>query len=442
MKEIQAKDDAEEVAQHWEQEVRALRTMNQLNQDHIVHFITAFRRLKEKGEEEYYLMFEWADGGNLCSLWKRMPSPVMTAHLVKDVIKQILGLAKALEAAHNLNKTGASYRHGDLKPENILVFNNGGSVGTFKIGDWGEARQHDQATVMRPSKTAAKYGTRRYEAPEVETGIKSQYLGHTTKRRSRLYDIWAMGCITLELIIWLLYGEKSVTQFHNELGNDSFYEIHVVNGKKIASVHSAVTRWMDVMADDPKCQVGTTALGDLLELVRTGLLVVRLRPRMGTTISEPPMKPRKDSASEIPSIQGSGIITSEKAAVEENAVGSVEKLTSDIPSISLTPAESISVETPLQPEPEPAGESRFLADEFRKRLEHIDAEDEDETYWCIDGSRHSIPESLSASYSTSQLIASSYGTTDGDLGTYTETLNSASHGLSAPYQKRVSIPEI
>ncbi|XP_014559825.1 hypothetical protein COCVIDRAFT_90891 [Bipolaris victoriae FI3] len=441
VKEIQAKDDAEEVAQHWEQEVRALRTMNQLNQDHIVHFITAFRRLKEKGEEEYYLMFEWADGGNLCSLWKRMPSPVMTAHLVKDVIKQILGLAKALEAAHNLNKTGASYRHGDLKPENILVFNNGGSVGTFKIGDWGEARQHDQATVMRPSKTAAKYGTRRYEAPEVETGIKSQYLGHTTKRRSRLYDIWAMGCITLELIIWLLYGEKSVTQFHNELGNDSFYEIHVVNGKKIASVHSAVTRWMDVMADDPKCQVGTTALGDLLELVRTGLLVVRLRPRMGTTISEPPMKPRKDSASEIPSIQGSGIITSEKAAVEENVVGSVERLTSDIPSISLTPAESISVETPLQPEPEPAGESRFLADEFRKRLEHIDAEDEDETYWCIDGSRHSIPESLSASYSTSQLIASSYCTTDEDLGTYTETLNSASHGLSAPYQKRVKLDE-
>lgn len=440
VKEIQAKDDAEEVAQHWEQEVRALRTMNQLNQDHIVHFITAFRRRKEQGEEEYYLMFEWADGGNLCSLWKRIPFPIMTARLVKDVVKQILGLAKALEAAHNLNKTGASYRHGDLKPENILVFNNGGSVGTFKIGDWGEARQHDQATVMRPSKTAAKYGTRRYEAPEVETGIKSQYLGHTTKRRSRLYDIWAMGCITLELIIWLLYGEESVTQFHNELGNDSFYEIRVVNGKKIASVHSAVTRWMDVMADDPKCQVGTTALGDLLELVRTGLLVVRLRARLGTTISDVPAKPRQDSASHIPIMQGSGIMTSEKSTVEANVVDFDENPAPGLPLFSLTPAsaEAAPTRTPLQPEPEPAGESRFLADEFRERLEHIDAEDEDETYWCIDGSRHSVPESLSASYSASQLIASSYGTRDGDLSTYTETSDSANHGLSAPYQKRVN----
>ncbi|EUC46749.1 hypothetical protein COCMIDRAFT_35616 [Bipolaris oryzae ATCC 44560] len=439
VKEIQAKDDAEEVAQHWEQEVRALRTMNQLNQDHIVHFVTAFRRRKDQGDEEYYLMFEWADGGNLCSLWKRMPSPIMTAHLVKDVIKQILGLAKALEAAHNLNKTGASYRHGDLKPENILVFNNGGLVGTFKIGDWGEARLHDQATVMRPSKTAAKYGTRRYEAPEVETGIKSQRLGHTTKKRSRLYDIWAMGCITLELIIWLLYGEQGVNNFHLELGNDSFYEIRVVNGKRIASVHSVVTRWMDVIAEDGRCEVGTTAIGDLLELVRTGLLVVRLRARLGTMISEAPVKPRQDSATSIPSMQGSGIMTSENLTVEENVVEFDENPAPGLPSFSLTPApaETVSAETPLQPEPEPAGESRFLADEFRKRLEHIDAEDEDETYWCVDGSLHSIPESLSAS----QLIASSYGTTDGDLATYTATSNSASHGLSAPYQKRVKLDE-
>jgi serine/threonine protein kinase len=161
VKEIQATEDAQAVAEHWEKEAKALRMMNELNQEHIVHFVTAFRRRKENGGEEHYLMFEWADGGNLRSLWKDNPFPLLTASLVKDAIKQILGLARALEAAHNLNTTGASYRHGDLKPENILLFSGGGSIGTLKIGDWGEAKEHEQVTEMRPSKTTAKYGTRR-----------------------------------------------------------------------------------------------------------------------------------------------------------------------------------------------------------------------------------------------------------------------------------------
>jgi serine/threonine protein kinase len=115
--------------------------------------------------------------------------PILTALLVKDAIKQILGLARVLEAAHNLNKTGASYRHRDLELENILLFCGGGSPDTLKIGDVGEAKEHDQVTDMRPGKTTAQYGTRRYEAPEVETRVKAKWLGQSTRRRSRLYDI-------------------------------------------------------------------------------------------------------------------------------------------------------------------------------------------------------------------------------------------------------------
>ena len=66
--------------------------MNELGQKSIVRFITAFRRLC-RDAEEHYVMFEWADGGNLRNLWERMPSPILSGKLVKSVIDELLGLA-------------------------------------------------------------------------------------------------------------------------------------------------------------------------------------------------------------------------------------------------------------------------------------------------------------------------------------------------------------
>lgn len=375
--------------------------MNRLDQEHIVRFITAFRRRRQHGGDEHYLMFEWADGGNLRNLWKNMPSPTLTAPLVKDVIKQVLGLAKALDAAHNLNATGASYRHGDLKPENILVFNKGGLIGTLKIGDWGEAREHGQATEMRPSKTTAKYGTRRYEAPEVETGVTPKWLGQSTKRRSRLYDIWAMGCITLELTIWLLYGAEGLGRFDRELGFGSFYQTSVVNGRKVAQVHDAAVRWMDQMAEDPRCQVGSTAIGDLLELVRTALLVVKLPRRLGTTLSDIPERSRTDSF--VDSGMNATRVTPQDVVSEESAIDSTVQPAIDIPSFSFTPAEPEPDKIPVQPEPESRGPARCLATDFRTRIETINGEDEDESYWYAQPLDQHRPGNLKGSFSLSAL---------------------------------------
>ncbi|KAL1799029.1 hypothetical protein ACET3X_003066 [Alternaria dauci] len=343
VKEIQATEDAQEVAEHWEKEVKALRTMNKLNQEHIVRFITAFRRRREHGGDEHYLMFEWADGGNLRNLWKRMPSPTLTAPLVKDVIRQVMGLAKALDAAHNLNATGASYRHGDLKPENILVFNKGGLIGTLKIGDWGEAREHGQATEMRPSKTTAKYGTRRYEAPEVETGVTAKWLGQSTKRRSRLYDIWAMGCITLELTIWLLYGADGLSRFDHSSTN--------------------VTR-----------------------------------------------------------------VTPQDVDFEGSAIESPVQPAVDIPSFSFTPAEPEPDKIPVQPEPESRGPARCLATDFRTRIETINGEDEDESYWFaqhldqhrLEGLPGSFSHSASSPTPSSYKSEETYQAQDPELSTQNE----------------------
>jgi serine/threonine protein kinase len=371
-------EDERKVADHWESEVKVLQAMNELNREHIVRFITAFRRPREHGGSEHYMIIEWADGGNLRSMWKRNPVPNLTVALIKDAMFQILGLATALEAAHSLNVNGVSYCHGDLKPENILCFDNGRTIGTLKIGDWGQAKEHRSMTEMRPSEVAEAFGTRLYEPPEAETGIIFRLPGQSTRRHSRLYDIWAMGCITLEFIIWLLRGWEGLVQFHSDIGERTFYEIIVSNGRREAQLHSAAKSWMDSMANDPRCQVGSTALGDLLELVRTALLVVKLPRRPGKVWKDRLEVFRTDSVSNLgPEVGGSGVKNG-PFRIEETPHSPPE-----LPTFTITPADPEPERDPILPELEKSRPVRCLATDFRSQMEHIVAEDPDEAegYW-------------------------------------------------------------
>ncbi|KAH6629798.1 hypothetical protein C7974DRAFT_472500 [Boeremia exigua] len=380
--------DRHKVAEHWNDEVRALLEMNRLGQDHIVRFITAFRYGKQE-DPEHFLVFEWASGGNLQDLWKELPHPVRTAELTKAVIEQLLGLAKALNAAHNLSPT-TSYRHGDLKPANILWFRTDKETGIWKIGDWGEAKVHFVNTEARRSNTGAKFGTRRYEPPEVELGTT---LGDTLqpektgdKRRSRLYDIWAMGCIALELMIWLLYGQDELNRFNDEVrgdysSNSPFYQIKKSGNTYIAEVHRVVLHWLQHMVSDSACRPGTTALGDVLEIIEQGLLVINLPQTGGRSMSfgKSPAKSGlqlREQAFSLDADESAQISLSQDQAVV------VDDPSTDFPSIKFTPAEPTTVV--VQPEPRPTqtstGRVRFLAEDFQLRLEQVFLTFEEE-YW-------------------------------------------------------------
>lgn len=182
-------------------------------------------------------MFPWADGDSLRDFWNTTPRPVTNAGTIMQAIDQLRGLADALATLHNFRGTQSadtdvhrdipviiqpagdaedeednmdeymsteSIRHGDLKPENILRFIDSSSgLGMFKIGDMGLAKRHVAATVERRG-TSMRYGTRRYEPPET---------GSTLEGRSRLYDLWSMGCITFEFMVWVLYGNDALVKF-------------------------------------------------------------------------------------------------------------------------------------------------------------------------------------------------------------------------------------
>jgi len=216
-------------------------------------------------------MFLWAEGGNLRDFWIRTPNPTITASLVKDIFIQLRGMADALQKLHNF-KSGKHYRHGDIKPENILVFprENNSQTGVLKISDLGSAKHHSVATRLRERTAGKAFATMVYQAPEAI--IKK------SSASSRLYDIWSLGGVVLEFMVWLLYGYEELKKFNESItgtrGEASPFFVESSVG--VAQIHHAVLACFEAMSTrDKECQ-GQTALGDLLDIVTTKLLVIEL----------------------------------------------------------------------------------------------------------------------------------------------------------------------
>ncbi|KAK1749398.1 hypothetical protein QBC47DRAFT_151925 [Echria macrotheca] len=285
VKEIKAPDlnERRRMISDWAKEAQTLKIINEQHRDHILRFVTAFTRPNVGSEKSCYLIFEWADGGSLGSLFEQNPNPKLTPKLVQQASTQLLGLARALEVTHEL----AQIRHGDIKPDNILRFEPSAAniIGTLKIGDWGLAKFHKEPTVLRLQKgqqTETRYGTVMYEPPEVELG--------ELRLLSRQYDIWSMGCVVLEIIIWLVYGYRSVQRFRWDVQGRYRVSVpcYVIESSpdgqaSKAKLQPIVERWLGYLAADPVC-AEDTALGELIKLVRTRLLIVELPPFMGETV--------------------------------------------------------------------------------------------------------------------------------------------------------------
>ncbi|KAK3303131.1 uncharacterized protein B0T15DRAFT_513341 [Chaetomium strumarium] len=280
--------------QDWEAEAAALAKLSNIRHENLIQCIAIISR-----EDKYLFLFPWADGGNLRDWWGRLPDPKLTPEFVKEVLVQLHGLADALHTLHSYKSNAAIFmqggrpgnddvftiegggiRHGDLKPENILRFATGDNdIGVLKIGDMGLAKHHGVNTRLRNNVTSTKYRTARYEPPEVAVSPLS------SPATSRLYDVWSMGCIILECLIWLVWGNKELAAFNytiqgsGSLGMEHpYYVIKRESGKETtAEVHPMVTRYIEALAADSACGADT-ALGDLLDIIRTKLLVVPLPP--------------------------------------------------------------------------------------------------------------------------------------------------------------------
>ncbi|TEY36395.1 hypothetical protein BOTCAL_0553g00050 [Botryotinia calthae] len=181
---------------------------------------------------------------------------------------------KATENSDSLN-----WRHGDIKPENILRFTTGqqdDELGVLKLADLGRAQQHQFVTSMRHTKEKELWRTRWYEPPDLEKKNHDEAQG----KISRLFDIWSMGCVIFEAVLWLLYGHESHNVFlrangfpTGEKGATPYWRKGKDGSYKLTE---AVTGWMDHILEHDLERDGV--IGDLIRLTRDRLLKIKLPP--------------------------------------------------------------------------------------------------------------------------------------------------------------------
>lgn len=242
-------------------EVELLARLRTLNDPHLIKAIAYYEK-----EKRHFLMFPWARGGNLRDFWKKEP-PKLDPLYTEWIFKELAGLARAIMLLHNYSED-SHWRHGDLKPENILCFQDGESY-TLVIADVGLSREHDQVTAVRNDPTRTISGTVMYEPPESEI--------HASAARSRRYDIWSIGCIYLEFVIWLLYGAEGLRQLKHELGStarDTSARFYVVDPSQEHGfqLNSVIQKWIERAQNDRRCPADT-AVGHFINFIATRLLV-------------------------------------------------------------------------------------------------------------------------------------------------------------------------
>ena len=128
----------------------------------------------------------------------------------KDVIKMATDLGNALKACAEKNIV-----HRDIKPENIFVDENG----TFKLGDFGVAKQ-----LERTETAMSRKGTYNYMAPEVLNAQKGD---------SRA-DIYSLGIVMYQLLnnnrLPFLDPNK---QFITHSERDKAFKRRTIDGEKL-----------------------------------------------------------------------------------------------------------------------------------------------------------------------------------------------------------------
>lgn len=189
----------------FEKEVSALKHVSCLDDRHLGKVLSTYEQAGN-----YYMIFPWADGGNLRDFWSsNRQRPQITKDLAKYFVTQLNGLAVGLDRMHNYKLEAKTYNlhgmHADLKPENILLFKSpddgtesyGHNLGRFVIADFG-------LSVFRKSanRTSVKAITPTYRPPEADV----------SGTLSLQYDIWSLGCIILELVVWMMRGWDGVEE--------------------------------------------------------------------------------------------------------------------------------------------------------------------------------------------------------------------------------------
>ncbi|KAK7928900.1 HET-domain-containing protein [Apiospora marii] len=249
---IKRAKDHRELAGFFDREANNLQKIQSYRSPHLIKPIAAYKHGTER-----CLMFPWADGGNLWTYWVTHDSPNPNGDEVEVIwlISQFVGLCSALEELHT-NETEHCV-HGDLKPENILMFSREESTPILQIADMGLSAFHQEANTNMRVASGVGSGTSRYKPPEHDPDSP----------RSRSYDVWSMGCILLELLVWFTSGKGALQEFKKQT---PYFWFHQPGGSY--TIQPDVHVYMKIAGQKLRPE---SSFMDILLLIRTHLLVAK-----------------------------------------------------------------------------------------------------------------------------------------------------------------------
>ncbi|KAI6780598.1 kinase-like protein [Emericellopsis cladophorae] len=248
----------------YQNEKRCLRLINHPPHPHIVPLLSAY-------------VYE----GNCCMLFPLLemdlkaflerPTPYGRFRWSFTYFSALCGLASALAQVHNVQVSlegdhvdleGIGYHH-DLRPANILV-----NAHSFLLADFGMGRIR---VADDGSETPFKALSGDYVAPECMDERSFAGLGV-----GRAVDVWAFGCLVLEVMVYSYLGTSGLTRFRQErltpgpsgFITDTFFH----DGR--GNIKQVVKEWIDVVAAQ-----GHSTVGVLLQrLALSTLKPVQERP--------------------------------------------------------------------------------------------------------------------------------------------------------------------
>lgn len=292
---------------HFKQEVDMLMTFSGNAHPHLISLLATYEQF-----DRFYMIFPWAEA-DLQGYWEEMnPNPSMDRDTVLWVAEQCRGIAQGLSKIHRhqtinfsrlpledyerIGKVSEDWvqfpagqsllwqlqlfgKHGDIKPQNVLWYRdpyNEADKGILKITDFGLAEFKTSARNIYKLANRVTVSAP-YRPPERD--IEDGSIGQS-------HDIWALGCLYLELVTWLLGGwdlvqefqsqrsAKDSTTYHRRVDDGTFFEIKRVDedGSVVAIVKPAVTKFIEDLHANPAC---TRYIHMLLDLIQTDMLIIK-----------------------------------------------------------------------------------------------------------------------------------------------------------------------
>jgi serine/threonine protein kinase len=210
-------------------EADQLNRFNGLTHPHLVTLLATYQLTAKATNQwvSYHLVFPRANC-NLDVYWEdHVPTPEINDTSVLWLADQLLGLVGALKTIHepthlDVDKFG---RHGDIKPDNILCYpSTKHNYCMLVITDLGLSELN--SIKSRSNKPGEKVPpVPGYRPPECD--IREGLI-------SRLFDVWTLGCLFLDIVAWFMGGwelkeklrkERETINILSGVKKDIFYDL-------------------------------------------------------------------------------------------------------------------------------------------------------------------------------------------------------------------------